>query len=90
MKQKLVVLLIAVVAVAILLLVSGCSKKTTPSAQPATPQAPTTPVATTPVQQTAQAQEPLPDLSTADQAAQGIGTSDLDQADRNIDTLAVP
>ena len=89
MKIKLMIPMVAAIMIAMLLLVSGCSKKA--PGQPATPQAeqPTTPVVTTPVPP-AQAQEPLPNLSTADQSVQGLNTSELDSINKDIDKMAVP
>ena len=89
---------ILAVAIAALILVAGCSKKApapaakpaaapiaTPAAQPAAPAAtPQTPPAAQ------QAPATPPELTQADQAVQDIGTSDLDQVDKDINTLVVP
>ena len=90
MKRKLMIPMVAAVMVAMLLLVSGCSKKAPD--QPATQQAPqlTTPVVTTPVLQPVQAQEPLPNLTATDQSAQDLNTSELDSMNKDIDKMAVP
>ena len=95
MKPKITILMIAAVAILALLLIAGCSKKAPAAAPPVAPVAQVTNQAPAPsVQTTAPAAAPVaaapPELAQADQAVQDIGTSDLDQADRNIDTLAVP
>ena len=92
MKPKLMISMIVIGIVVALLLVAGCSKKT-PATKTAAPAAPTTatPAAPqTPVVQEAAAPATPPELTQADQAVQDIGTSDLSQVDKDIDTLAVP
>ena len=100
MKQKL--MLFAVATVAVLLLIAGCSKQA-PVTEPEPVAAPaaTQPTATTPqvaVPTPTQAavavvqDEPAvpPEITQADETEQELGTSDLDQIDKDIDDLAVP
>ena len=90
MKHKLIFPIMAAIAIVALLLVAGCSKKA-PAATPYVPAPQVTNQAPAPlVDTTAPVAEAPPELAQADKAVQDIGTSDLDEVDKNLDKLTVP
>ncbi len=92
-------LFVVVAVVAVMLLVAGCSKQT-PVTEPAAASTGNTPQVAAPVPTPTQTSVPAavvqeepavpPELTQADETAQELDTSDLDQIDKDVDALTVP
>ena len=82
MKNNITITIAVLVTVA-LLLVAAC----TPKAQDAA--APSAPTTTAPEAEAPSAAE-VPEIAQAEQTVKEIGTSDLDEIDKDVDTLVLP
>ena len=82
MKNKITITIAALLAVA-LLLIAACAPKAQEAAAPPA-ESVTTPEAEAP------AAAAVPEIAQAKQTVQEIGTSDVDEIDKDLDTLILP